>query len=179
MTYPRLTLPLRPARRSLFQESKKPKSGIGRAPARPGQTSGPSRKGCSCVGSGHHALHLGGGHVSPVPAEVWNYDVGGMQIIKKWFGYRKANSSSRKTSPLGDLHVESWPADWSRELRELLSVLRRLVDLAPAQQDLLDRVLAAPTITTIDLEKVGILPVSDKARKPHRGVVLPEAGEEA
>ncbi|WP_411576193.1 type ISP restriction/modification enzyme [Streptomyces mutabilis] len=125
-------------------------------------------------------LHLGGGHVSPVPAEVWNYDVGGMQIIKKWFGYRKANPNSRKTSPLDDLHVESWPADWSRELMELLSVLRRLVDLAPAQQDLLDRVLAAPTITTADLERVGILPVPDKARKPHRRVVLPkEAGEEA
>ncbi|MFF9867073.1 type ISP restriction/modification enzyme, partial [Streptomyces sp. NPDC013953] len=125
-------------------------------------------------------LHLGGGHVSPVPAEVWHYDVGGMQIIKKWFGYRKANPNSRKSSPLDDLHVESWPADWSRELMELLSVLRRLVDLAPVQQDLLDRVLAAPTITTADLEKVGILPVPDKGRKPHRRVVLPkEADEEA
>ncbi|MFC7260257.1 type ISP restriction/modification enzyme [Streptomyces lutosisoli] len=125
-------------------------------------------------------LHLGGGHLSPVPADVWNYDVGGMQIIKKWFGYRKANPNSRKTSPLDDLHVESWPADWSRDLIELLSVLRRLVDLAPAQQDLLDRVLAAPTITAVDLETVGILPVPDKARKPHRRVELPiEAGEEA
>ncbi|MET9381607.1 type ISP restriction/modification enzyme [Streptomyces sp. NPDC002928] len=125
-------------------------------------------------------LHLGGGHVSPVPADVWNYDVGGMQIIKKWFGYRKANPNSRKTSPLDDLHVESWPADWSRDLIELLSVLRRLVDLAPAQQDLLGCVLAAPTITAVDLEMVGILPVPDKARKPHRRVELPiEAGEEA
>jgi hypothetical protein len=124
-------------------------------------------------------LHLGGGHLSPVPADVWNYDVGGMQIIKKWFGYRKANPNSRKTSPLDDLHVESWPADWSRNLIELLSVLRRLVDLAPAQQDLLDRVLAAPKMTAGDLEKVGILPVTDKARKPHRRVELPiEAGEE-
>ncbi|MFJ9869834.1 type ISP restriction/modification enzyme [Streptomyces sp. NPDC101165] len=125
-------------------------------------------------------LHLGGGHVSPVPADVWNYDVGGMQIIKKWFGYRKANPNSRKTSPLDELHVESWPADWSRDLIELLSVLRRLVDLAPAQQDLLGRVLAAPTITAVDLEMVGILPVPDKARKPHRRIELPiEADEEA
>ncbi|MFF2366282.1 type ISP restriction/modification enzyme [Streptomyces sp. NPDC058122] len=125
-------------------------------------------------------LHLGGGHVSPVPADVWNYDVGGMQIIKKWFGYRKANPNSRKTSPLDDLHVESWPADWSRGLIELLSVLRRLVDLAPAQQDLLDRLLAAPTITAADLQMVGILPVLDKARKPHRRVELPvEASEES
>ncbi|WP_457492763.1 type ISP restriction/modification enzyme [Streptomyces sp. P5_D11] len=125
-------------------------------------------------------LHLGGGHVSPIPADVWNYDVGGMQIIKKWFGYRKANPNSRKTSPLDDLHVESWPAEWTRELIELLSALRRLVDLAPAQRDLLDRILAAATITAADLLKVDILPVPDKARKPHRRIeLLIDAGEEA
>ncbi|WP_308296646.1 type ISP restriction/modification enzyme [Streptomyces sp. ISL-44] len=121
----------------------------------------------------NRTLHLGAGYVSPVPAEVWNYDVGGMQIVKKWFGYRKASPNSRKTSPLDDLHVESWPADWSRELMELLSVLRRLVDHAPAQQDLLDRILGAPTVTAVDLEKAGILPVPVKARKPHRRVEFP------
>ncbi|MFE3861198.1 type ISP restriction/modification enzyme [Streptomyces goshikiensis] len=124
-------------------------------------------------------LHLGAGYVSPVPAAVWNYDVGGMQIVKKWFGYRKASPNSRKTSPLDDLHVESWPSEWSRELMELLSVLRRLVDLAPAQEDLLDRILAAPTVTATDLEKAGILPVPVKARKPHRRVeFLPHVDKE-
>ncbi|WP_218008908.1 type ISP restriction/modification enzyme [Nocardia jiangxiensis] len=116
----------------------------------------------------NRTLYLGAGFVSPVPTEVWNYDVGGMQIVKKWFGYRKANPNSRKTSPLDDLHVDSWPSSWSRELMELLSVLRRLTDLAPAQQELLDRILAGPTVTVADLEKAAILPVSDRARKPRR-----------
>ncbi|MFD3592142.1 type ISP restriction/modification enzyme [Nocardia sp. NPDC058640] len=116
----------------------------------------------------NQTLYLGAGFVSPVPTEVWNYDVGGMQIVKKWFGYRKANPNSRKTSPLDDLHVDSWPSSWSRELMELLSVLRRLTDLAPVQQELLDRILAGPKVTVADLEKVAILPVSDKARRPRR-----------
>ncbi|MGW7271226.1 type ISP restriction/modification enzyme [Streptomyces sp. NPDC054864] len=117
-------------------------------------------------------LHLGSGQFSPVPAEVWKYDVGGMQIIKKWFGYRKAKPNSRKTSPLDDQHVDSWPSEWSQELMELLSVLRRLVEIAPAQQALLEQVLAGPTVTTSDLKAVGILPVLAKARKPHRRVDL-------
>lgn len=116
----------------------------------------------------NRTLYLGAGFVSPVPTEVWNYDVGGMQIVKKWFGYRKANPNSRKTSPLDDLHVHSWPSSWSRELMELLSVLRRLTDLAPVQQELLDRILAGPKVTVADLEKAAILPVSDKARRPRR-----------
>ncbi|MFC9665165.1 type ISP restriction/modification enzyme [Nocardia sp. NPDC127606] len=116
----------------------------------------------------NRTLYLGAGFVSPVPTEVWNYDVGGMQIVKKWFGYRKANPNSRKTSPLDDLHVDSWPSSWSRELMELLSVLRRLTDLAPVQQELLDRILAGPKVTVADLEKAAILPVSDKARRPRR-----------
>ncbi|MFB7877876.1 type ISP restriction/modification enzyme [Nocardia sp. NPDC056064] len=116
----------------------------------------------------NRTLYLGAGFVSPVPTEVWNYDVGGMQIVKKWFGYRKANPNSRKTSPLDDLHVDSWPSSWSRELMELLSVLRRLTDLAPVQQELLDRILAGPKVTVADLEQAAILPVSDKARRPRR-----------
>jgi hypothetical protein len=63
---------------------------------------------------------------------------------------------------------------------ELLSVLRRLVDLAPAQQDLLGRILAAPTVTAADLEKAGILPVPVKARKPRRRVeLLTDADEDS
>jgi hypothetical protein len=71
-------------------------------------------------------LALGSGQFGLVPPEVWAYDVGIMQIVKKWLGYRKAKPNRRKTSPLDDIHAESWPAEWSSELMELLSVLRRL-----------------------------------------------------
>ncbi|MEU6381351.1 type ISP restriction/modification enzyme [Streptomyces sp. NPDC046909] len=115
-------------------------------------------------------LHLGSGQFGPVPPEVWAYEVGDMQIVKKWFGYRKAKPNSRKTSPLDDIHAETWPAEWSTELMELLSVLRRLVELEPTQQALLERIVAGPVITESDLAKAAILPVAPKVRKPRRRI---------
>ncbi|MEV5175053.1 type ISP restriction/modification enzyme [Streptomyces flaveolus] len=117
-------------------------------------------------------LHLGAGSFGPVPEEVWTYNVGGMGILKKWFGYRKAHPDSRRSSPLDDIHAKQWPREWSTELIELLTVLRRLVELAPAQESLLERILAAPLITEEVLKAAGALPVADKARKPRRSVTF-------
>ncbi|MDG9704824.1 N-6 DNA methylase [Streptomyces sp. DH37] len=110
-------------------------------------------------------LHVGEGSFAPVPEEVWAFDVGGMPVLRKWFGYRKSSPNSKKTSPLDDIHVDSWPSEWTTELIELLSVLRRLVDLMPDQRDLLAEVLAGPVVTEEELEAAGVLPVQDAARK--------------
>lgn len=110
-------------------------------------------------------LHIGDGSFAPVPASVWTYDVGGMRVLNKWFGYRKAKPSSKRTSPLDDIHVDAWPPEWTKELIELLSVLRRLTDLAPAQRELLREVLAAPVITQSELVAEGVLPVKEGLRK--------------
>lgn len=110
-------------------------------------------------------LHVGEGTFATVPEAVWAYDVGGMRIVNKWFGYRKASPSSKKTSPLDDIHVERWPQEWTRELIELLSVLRRLTDAAPAQSELLTAILAAPVVTQADLTAAGVLPITAASRK--------------
>ncbi|WP_416975596.1 type ISP restriction/modification enzyme [Streptomyces sp. 4F14] len=123
-------------------------------------------------------LHLGHGRFAPVPPEVWAYDVGGMRIVKKWFGYRKAAPNSRRTSPLDDVHAEAWPAEWSTELIELLSVLRRLTELEPVQRDLLERVLTEPVVTESDLTRAGVLPVGPKSRKPRHRMTDLGSGEE-
>ncbi|MET8696138.1 type ISP restriction/modification enzyme [Streptomyces bauhiniae] len=117
-------------------------------------------------------LHVGPGIFTTVPAEVWNYEVGGMSVVKKWFGYRKASPTSRKTSPLDDIHVTSWPREWTVELIDLLSVLRRLVDLAPAQQALTMKIVGSPVITVTDLMSAGVLPPQPGATRARRRVVL-------
>ncbi len=71
-------------------------------------------------------LHVGTGEFGPVPEAVWRYDVGGMNVVAKWFGYRKTNPAGRRSSPLDDVHVTAWPSEWTSELNDLLSVLRRL-----------------------------------------------------
>jgi hypothetical protein len=110
-------------------------------------------------------LHVGAGSFAPVPDVVWAYDVGGMKVVNKWFGYRKAAPSSKRTSPLDDIHAERWPHEWTRELVDLLSVLRRLTDLEPAQGELLGEILAGPVITEAELVAAGVLPVAAAARK--------------
>lgn len=113
-------------------------------------------------------LQVGTGSFAPVPTAVWEYDVGGMQVVKKWFSYRKANPGGRRSSPLDAIHVDRWPHEWTVELNDLLTVLRRLVDLEPAQKNLLDRIVAGPQITAEDLTSAGVFPVPGRARKAHR-----------
>jgi hypothetical protein len=113
-------------------------------------------------------LHVGEGQFTPVPVAVWEYDVGGMQVVKKWFSYRKANPGGRRSSPLDDIHAERWPHEWTTELLDLLTVLRRLVELEPRQADLLEQILAGPQITVGDLTASGVFPVPATARRAHR-----------
>jgi hypothetical protein len=118
--------------------------------------------------SGTQTLHVGQGSFGPVPPGVWTFDVGGMRVVRHWFGYRKASPHSKKTSPLDDIHVDRWPEEWTVELIELLSLLRRLDDLIPAQRELLAAVLADPVVSEHDLKSAGVLPVHDTARKARR-----------
>ncbi|MFI0937237.1 type ISP restriction/modification enzyme [Streptomyces sp. NPDC021020] len=116
-------------------------------------------------------LYVGDGSFAPVPDVVWAYDVGGMKVVSKWFGYRKASPTSKRTSPLDDIHAERWPHEWTTELIDLLSVLRRLTDLESTQSELLGQILAGPVITEAELTAAGALPVAAAARKARHAAV--------
>ncbi len=121
-------------------------------------------------GTETQTLYVGEGTFAPVPEAVWGYDVGGMQVVKKWFSYRKARPGGKVSSPLDKIHVERWPHEWTTELNDLLTVLRRLVELEPRQRDLLERVTGSEQLTVGQLTKQGVLPIesSDPPRKPRR-----------
>ncbi len=112
----------------------------------------------------HDILFVDGARFQPVPPAVWRYDVGGMPVVRHWFGYRKRQPEGRITSDL-DRILPDRSRDDTRELRELLSVLRRLVDLAPSQAALLGNVSDGPLITVEDLTQAGVLPVPDSKRR--------------
>ncbi|MBV8540698.1 MAG: hypothetical protein JO063_06660 [Pseudonocardiales bacterium] len=64
-----------------------------------------------------------------------------------------------------DCRQQSWTSrEDTVELRELLSVLRRLTDLAPAQAQLLDQECAEPLITVDELTSARVPPVPDSRR---------------
>lgn len=113
------------------------------------------------------ALSLGDGQWGPVTADVWAYAVGGRNVLKSWFNYRKAVPGGKKTSPLDYMHVDTWPGEWTTELIDLLTVLTRLVDLEAEQAQLLEDVLAGPVLTMDALATEGVRwPAGPSDRKP-------------
>jgi len=113
------------------------------------------------------ALAVGVGEFAPVRPEVIQYTVGGRNIFKAWFDYRKKDPGGRRVSPLDRLYPTAWDPDWTTEAIDLLTVLTRLVELEPAQADLLARVVAGGMLSMDDLRQAGTRwPISAQDRKP-------------
>ncbi|MDN6535109.1 MAG: adenine methyltransferase, partial [Yaniella sp.] len=112
-------------------------------------------------------LSLGAGRWENVLSEVWNYTVGGVNVIDSWVGYRRKKPKGRKSSPLDDLILTNWTTQLSREFHELLVVLTRLVTLEDEQQQLLDEIMESEKITYDQLQERGVMfPKTTKDRKP-------------
>ncbi|MFB9835379.1 type ISP restriction/modification enzyme [Actinoallomurus acaciae] len=111
-------------------------------------------------------LLVGDGQIRPVPPRVWEYEISGMKVVRKWFDYRKKHPGGKHTSPLDDITPERWPAQFTTELLELLNMLGLCVGLETEQARLLDQISTGPLITTTDLEHAGVLPVPQRLRKP-------------
>ena len=111
-------------------------------------------------------LHVGEGQIRPVPPRVWEYEVSGMRIVRKWFDYRKENPSGRRSSPLDAVGPNCWPSKFTTELLDLLNVLGQCAKLEPVQENILDRICQRPVIAIEDLTQAKVLPVKDSMRKP-------------
>lgn len=101
-------------------------------------------------------IEIGDGRVAGVRQDVWDYSVSGMQVVKKWLGYRTAKGAGRAASsknPLDQIRPQSWPDEWNDELLDLLRVLTLTLDMHPAQADLLDRICDGPLISADELPK--------------------------
>lgn len=101
-------------------------------------------------------LLIGDGYLSGVRKDVWDYKVSGMQIVRKWLGYRTAKGAGRAASsknPLDLIRPDSWPDEWNDELLDLLRILTVTLDMHPAQLALVDRICDGPLIDASELPK--------------------------
>ena len=119
-------------------------------------------------------LHVGSGLIEPVTAAVWHCEVSGKQVLVQWFSYRRKTrecpiiGDRRPPSPLGDIQPESWPAEYTTELLNLLNVLGLLVDLEPAAATLRERICAGPLLDAVAMQAQGLFtdaPVGPSERK--------------
>ncbi|MFJ9414615.1 type ISP restriction/modification enzyme [Streptomyces sp. NPDC101227] len=117
----------------------------------------------------HEHLIVEGGIFTGVTPRMRNYTTGGRNVLDSWLSYRSSRTSGKITSELDRERPERWEHDWSRELVEILAVLRHLTALEPQQADLLDRILAAPLIDVAELTRRRILPVPERAKRAHTG----------
>lgn len=101
--------------------------------------------------AGGRILYVGSGQIIPVSERVWEYEVSGMRVLKKWFGYRKRNPAGKRTSPLDEIWMRHWPPQYTTELLDVINVLGRLENLESDQAALLEHICAGPLITTTDL----------------------------
>jgi hypothetical protein len=109
-------------------------------------------------------LHVGDGEFAPVEPEVYEFEVSGLKVVQSWLGYRMKDPKGRRSSPLDEINVETWPSEFTTELLELLWVLEATVEQYPAQADLLEEVVDGECFTETDLPEVP--PASRKAPKP-------------
>ncbi|MEW2397676.1 type ISP restriction/modification enzyme [Streptomyces sp. NPDC046862] len=105
------------------------------------------------------ALLTGEGRISPVPAEAWDFHVGGVRVLEAWFTRRTERA---EPGTLEAVRPTSWPQPWTSELLELVTVLALLAELRPEHAGL----TAETPITATELRKAHVLPVPDTARKP-------------
>jgi hypothetical protein len=104
-------------------------------------------------------LYVDEGRVSPVPCAAWDFEVGHVPVLERWFAAR-----TRRGEPgtLAALCPPVWPQAWTSELLELITVLTLIAELRYAQAEL---TVGAP-IVPAELRSAGVLPVAGWTRGP-------------
>ncbi|MGW0827788.1 type ISP restriction/modification enzyme [Streptomyces sp. NPDC002845] len=105
------------------------------------------------------ALLIGEGRISPVPAEAWDFHIGGVRVLEAWFARR---TEPAEPGTLEAVRPASWPQAWTSELLELITVLALVAELRARQAEL---TIETP-ITAGELREAGVLPVPGAVRRP-------------
>ncbi len=125
--------------------------------------------------AGTRRLRIGKGLVANVTPAMLAYEVSGKHVLRQWFSYRRRDRTRpiigdrRPPSPLEAIQPESWPAEYTSDLIDLLNVLGRLVALEPRQAELLGRVCAGPLLAVEALQQAGAIPSAPLVGSPADG----------
>lgn len=106
-------------------------------------------------------LHVGNGQFKPVAPAIWEFEVSGLKVVQSWLGYRMKNRKGKKTSPLDDITLATWPPEFTSELIRLLHLLEETLELYPRQAALLEQIIKGPLLLA---EQLGMPP--EEYRKP-------------
>ncbi|MFJ3817547.1 type ISP restriction/modification enzyme [Streptomyces sp. NPDC090056] len=119
----------------------------------------PARPTTMAYDSEDEALVLDGGRISPVPAEAWEFRVGGARVLEQWFAHRTAPAEPGSLEAIGPA---AWPQEWTSELLDLITVLALLGAREPERAALAARAAEGAAV----LRAAGVLPPPARSRRP-------------
>jgi hypothetical protein len=90
---------------------------------------------------------FGEGLIEGVSPEVAHYTTSGMSVLRKWFAYRRPDPAGRSSGPLSKINAESWLAEWTSDLLEILTTLTWLVALEPQAEALISLISSGRSVT--------------------------------
>jgi hypothetical protein len=123
-----------------------------------------------------NVLKVGTGRFGGVSKDVYEYQVGGVNVLKQWFGYRKQNPNGKITSELDRIVPDRWESEWTEHLLQVLSALAQLVEAQELQAKLLDDVASSELFSMGELSLLGVnWPIDAKGSKS-RSVRYPLSG---
>jgi hypothetical protein len=96
-------------------------------------------------------IRIGDGLVSGVDPEVWDFQVSGWPVVKRWLEHRTESGRGRQRSELDGIRPTEWQDAWNDELLDLLRVLTLTNAKREEQDALLERICNGPLITAEDL----------------------------
>jgi len=89
-------------------------------------------------------LRVGQGSFGLVAPTVWTFSVSGLRVVPAWLERRTARAKPRPhASPLDAVEPGTWTAALNRELLELLWLIEATLALEPAQDAVLDAIVAS------------------------------------
>ncbi|WP_432126345.1 type ISP restriction/modification enzyme [Streptomyces sp. bgisy082] len=123
----------------------------------------PARPTTMAYDSEDGALVLDGGRISPVPAEAWEFRVGGARVLEQWFAHRTAPAEPGSLEAIGPA---AWPQEWTSELLDLITVLALLGAREPERAALAARTSEDVAEGAAALRAAGVLPPPARSRRP-------------
>lgn len=111
-------------------------------------------------------LRVGTGRIANVTQAMWEYEVSGYKVVRRWFNRRKREPEGRTSSPLDKIVARAWEPQWTTELLEMLNVLVCVLELEGPQREILDRIAAGALLSQADL--------GDEAGASEKSPVRPE-----
>lgn len=96
-------------------------------------------------------LRVGAGRFGPVTADVYAYEVSGLQVVPSWLSYRMRNRAGKKSSPLDDVRPKAWTPAMTDDLLELLWVLEATLAMEPGLAAALETVVSGPCFKAHEL----------------------------